>query len=441
MPRRKSDRLFDEPEPPPGAADTAAADAPLAERMRPRTLAEFVGQQQLVGEGRILRRLIEGKAALPSLIFWGGPGTGKTTLARLLARHVEAEFVALSAVFSGVKDVREAIAAARESRKAGRRTLLFIDEIHRFNKAQQDALLPAVEDGTVTLVGATTENPSFEVIGALQSRSRVLVLKPLEESDIETILARALADDARGLAHLHPEISGEVVTRLARAAAGDARVALSALEAAVESTPPGADGVRVVTEEIIAEAVGRARYAYDKGGEEHYNLASALIKSLRNSDANAALYWLARLIEGGADPLFIARRLCILASEDVGLADPRAMEQANAAAQVTQLIGLPEALYPLTQATIYLARAPKSNAVKRAYFAASADAQETAREPVPLHLRNAVTPLMRRVGYGSGYRYVHGDPAAREEMSCLPERLLGRDYVGENREGGRTGDE
>jgi putative ATPase len=279
------------------------------------------------------------------------------------------------------------------------------------------------------------------VIGALQSRSRVLVLKPLEESDIETILARALADDVRGLANLHPEVPDEVVKRLARAAAGDARVALSALEAAVETTPPDGEGVRVVTEETVAEAVGRARYAYDKGGEEHYNLASALIKSLRNSDVNAALYWLSRLIEGGADPVFIARRLCILASEDVGLADPRAMEQANAAAQITQLIGLPEALYPLTQATVYLARAPKSNAVKRAYFAASADAQETAREPVPLHLRNAVTPLMKRVGYGSGYRYVHSDPRAREEMSCLPEALRGREYFDGNDEGGAAGDE
>ena len=430
MARRTTKTLFAEDEP----IEAVNVAAPLAERMRPRLLEEFVGQEHLVGEGRILRRLIEGAGALPSLILWGAPGTGKTTLARLLAEKSGAHFVPLSAVFSGVKDVRAAISEAREARKHGERTVLFIDEIHRFNKAQQDALLPAVESGTVTLIGATTENPSFEVTGALLSRSRVLVLNPLTEESIEEILRRALADHERGLAHLHPDVSDEMIKRLAHSAAGDARVGLAALEAAVESTEPDKEGVRRVTLETIVEALGRAHYAYDKGGEEHYNLASALIKSLRNSDANAALYWLARLIEGGADPVFIARRLCILASEDIGLADPQAMVQAAAAAEITRLIGLPEALYPLSQATIYLAQAPKSNAVKRAYMAAAEDASETAREPVPLHLRNAVTPLMKRVGYGSGYRYVHSDSRAREEMECLPERLSGRIYYDEGSE-------
>jgi len=410
------------------------AGAPLAERMRPRTLSEFVGQKHLIGEDRVLSRIVNSGGTLPSLILWGSPGTGKTTLARLLALKSGLRFVPLSAVFSGVKDLREAIQEARLEQRYGKKTVLFIDEIHRFNKGQQDALLHAVENGTVVLIGATTENPSFEVTGALLSRCRVIVLNPLSDDEIKQIILNALNDDERGLADKLPVVSDQLLSRLAHAAAGDARVALTALEAAVESTAPGQTGARVVTEETIIEALGRAHYAYDKGGEEHYNLASALIKSLRNSNVDAALYWLARMIEGGADPIFIARRLCILASEDIGLADPQAMVQAAAAAEIVQLIGLPEGIFPLTQATIYLARAPKSNSILRAYQAAAKDAADTAREPVPLHLRNAPTPLMKQMGYGGNYRYIHNDPNAKEEMECLPPTLSGARYFVEDEE-------
>jgi len=422
--------LFSDDRPEPAPLD----GAPLAERMRPRSLAEFVGQEHRVGEGHILRRLVERGGALPSLILWGAPGTGKTTLARVLAENSGLRFIALSAVFSGVKDLRDSIQQAKTELNYGKRTVLFIDEIHRFNKGQQDALLHAVENGTVTLIGATTENPSFEVTGALLSRCRVLVLNQLSEDEIRIVLQRALDDSERGLADYKAVIPDELLGRIARSAGGDARVALTALDAAVESTLPDTSGARNITEQTVVEALGRAHYAYDKGGEEHYNLVSALIKSLRNSDVDASLYWLARMIEGGADPIYIARRLCILASEDIGLADPQAMVQAAAAADIVQLIGLPEGLFPLSQAVIYLAQAPKSNAVKSAYFAAATDAAETSREPVPLHLRNAVTPLMKHIGYGKDYRYVHGDPDAREEMECLPPQLQDRKYFQKDEE-------
>ncbi len=425
MARNETMSLFDLPE---EEAEPSAADSPLAERMRPRTLEEFVGQAGLVGSESLLARALRPEGKLPSLILWGPPGTGKSTLARLIARSTGARLVALSAVLAGVKEVRAAIDEAAKVRRRGGRVILFIDEIHRFNKAQQDALLHAVEQGTITLIGATTENPSFEVNAALLSRCRVAVLHPLARDEIALILNRALADESRGLAGLAPSVPPELVAKLAGWSEGDARVALTTVEEAVLATPALPDGTRPITEPALVEALGQARYAYDRQGEDHYNLISAFIKSLRNSCADAALYWLARLIEGGADPLFIARRLCILASEDVGLADPQAMVQASAAAQIVHLIGMPEGLFPLSQATIYLANAPKSNAVARAYSAAAADAAATAREPVPLHLRNAVTPLMKGIGYGQGYRYIHDDPRAQQEMPCLPEALRDRVY-------------
>jgi putative ATPase len=406
----------------------AERNAPLAARMRPRSLEEFVGQEHIVGPGRALRRAIE-EDRLPSMIFWGPPGSGKTTLARIIATMTRSHFEPVSAVASGVADLRRVAAEAKERLGLhGQRTILFIDEIHRFNKAQQDIILPYVEDGIITLIGATTENPSFEVISPLLSRSRVFKLEPLTPDQICYILQSALADRERGLGDSNAQVPADVLRALANAVGGDARIALNALELAVQTTPPDAEGVRRVSLQQIEEALQHRAAMYDKAGDWHYDIASAFIKSLRGSDPDAALYWLARMLEGGEDPLFVARRLVILASEDVGLADPQALQVAVAAQQAVHFIGMPEGFYPLAEATIYLATAPKSNSVGSAYMRALKDAQDTLNEPVPLHLRNPVTGLMREMGYGRGYRYDHSFPEHHSGQEHLPERLAGRQY-------------
>jgi putative ATPase len=405
--------------------------APLAERMRPRTLDEFTGQEHLLGPGKLLRRLIE-EDRLTSLVLWGPPGTGKTTLARIIAARTSASFVPFSAVTSGIKEIRQVMAEATEWRAAtGRRTVLFVDEIHRFNRAQQDAFLPYVENGTIILIGATTENPSFEINSALLSRVKVFVLHQLTEDEILRILAQAVSDQERGLGPLNLEIGAEELRHLAAFTGGDARVALNTLELAAVSAPADERGLRVITSEDVREAMQRVAALYDKTGEQHYNLISAFIKSIRNSDADATLYWLARMIEAGEDPMFIARRIVHHASEDIGLADPQALVVAAAAAQAIHLIGLPEARLALAEAAVYLARAPKSNRVYVAYEAAAEDARATSAEPVPLHLRNAPTGLMKDLGYGQGYKYAHDDETGRAEMDCLPEKLKERKYYRE----------
>jgi len=412
--------LFDDADPLPGT--------PLAERMRPRTLEEFVGQPHLLGEGRPLRQAIE-HAALHSLILWGPPGTGKTTLARIIAAAVGAEFKAFSAVTSGIKEIREMIAAAERTRgQYGRRTILFVDEIHRFNKAQQDAFLPHVEAGTIVLIGATTENPSFEVNSALLSRSKVYVLEPLSTDEVASIIRRALADPARGLGASQTDAADDAVRAIAVYANGDARVALNLLEQAVAALDPDEAGRRRLDAATLTDLVERRALLYDKSGEEHYNLISALHKSIRNSDADAAMYWLARMLEAGEDPLYVARRLVRFASEDIGNADPRALQVALAAKDAVHFLGMPEANTALAQAVTYMSAAPKSNAVYVGYGAAARDATRDVASPVPLHLRNAPTGLMKELGYGREYRYAHDEAEGVARMSCLPEHLEGRRY-------------
>ena len=403
------------------------ADAPLAERMRPRTFDEFVGQEDLLAPGRPLREAIE-RDLLQSIVLWGPPGTGKTTLARIIADTTRARFVSFSAVLAGIKEIRVVMSEAERLRKTtGRRTIVFIDEIHRFNKAQQDAFLPRVEAGDIILIGATTENPSFEVNAALLSRSKVFVLRGLTAEEVRSILERALADSERGLGALSAVVEPDALRAMAVYANGDARAALNLLDLSVAAAPL-LDGHRHVDTARVEQTAQKRALLYDKAGEEHYNIISALHKSMRNSDPDAAVYWLARMLEAGEDPLYVARRLVRFASEDVGNADPQALTVAIAAKDAVHFIGMPEGNTALAQAVIYLATAPKSNAVYIAYGEAAHDAHRDVAQPVPLHLRNAPTKLMKDLEYGKGYRYAHDDADAVADMSCLPSALEGRKY-------------
>jgi putative ATPase len=403
-----------------------AAPGPLADRMRPKTFDEFVGQEELTGPGRILRRMAEGKQ-LRSMIFWGPPGVGKTTLAKLLANSAEAHFITYSAVISGIKEIKTVMVEAEQQRKYyGRQTILFIDEIHRFNKAQQDAFLPYVERGDIILLGATTENPSFEINSALLSRIKVVVLHPLSVEHLRTIIERALADPKEGLGETGLKLEESSMDVLVRMSDGDARTALNLLEIASDLAI-SADKKEISATEL-EEALQRKMLLYDKKGEEHYNVISALHKSLRNSDPDAGLYWLARMLEAGEDPLYIVRRLIRFASEDIGMADPQALTVAVAAQQATHFIGMPEANTALAQAVVYLAMAPKSNALYEGYTRAAQAVHEKPNEPVPLHIRNAPTPLMKDLGYGKGYLYAHDYEDAITDMSCLPDSLAGSQY-------------
>ena len=405
--------------------DSRTQSQPLAARLRPETLEEFAGQRHLLGEGKILRQLID-QDLISSMIFWGPPGVGKTTLARIIARRTQAEFVDFSAVTSGIKEIKEVMAAAERSRMMGDRTILFVDEIHRFNKAQQDAFLPYVERGSITLIGATTENPSFEINSALLSRCKVFVLQPLKEGEIAELLRRALADE-RGFGKLQVEMADELVQAVAAFANGDARTALGTLEMAVLNGERQGERT-VVTRESLEQCISKKSLLYDKGGEEHYNLISALHKSMRNSDPSAAIYWLARMLEAGEDPLYVARRLIRFASEDVGMADSRALEVAVAAYQASHFIGMPECSVNLAHAVTYLSLAPKSNALYAGYESAKKDALWMLAEPVPLQIRNAPTRLMKELHYGEGYEYAHDADEKVTAMQCLPDSLLGKRY-------------
>ena len=405
---------------------------PLAARVRPRDLNEFVGQKHLLGEGKVLRRLIENDK-IGSMIFWGPPGVGKTTLARIIARMTKSEFIDFSAVTSGIKEIKQVMEQAERNRRFGDKTILFVDEIHRFNKAQQDAFLPYVEKGSIILIGATTENPSFEVNGALLSRCKVFVLQALTSDELEELLRHALKDE-RGFGDQDVRISDECIAMIANFANGDARSALSTLEMAVLNGDVDGE-TTTVTRETVEQCTSKKSLLYDKNGEEHYNLISALHKSMRNSDPDAAVYWLARMLEAGEDPIYIARRVTRFASEDIGLADPRALEIAVAAYQACHLIGMPECSVHLTEAVVYMSLAPKSNALYMAYESAKKDALTMLAEPVPLVIRNATTKLMKELGYGKGYQYAHDTDDKLTDMQCLPDSLLGKTYYRPTDEG------